>query len=64
MAYNYWTLHKLLEYDIPNLNINIKEYSLHILKNVKVTHEDIYKQSKKIFKTNKLIHKLKTTKFV
>lgn len=59
IAYNYWTLHKLLEYNIPNLNIIIKEYSLHILKNVKVTHEDIYKHSKKIFKTNKLIYKLK-----
>ncbi len=32
VAYNYWTLFKLLEYDIPNLNIIIKEYSLNILK--------------------------------
>ena len=58
VAYNYWTLFKLLEYDIPNLNIIIKEYSLNILKKYNVTHDDIYKYSKKIFKTNKLVYKL------
>ena len=58
IAYNYWTLFKLLDYDIPNLNIIVKEYCLKVVKNYKVTHDDIYKYSKSIFKTNKLVYKL------
>ena len=50
IAYNYWTLFKLLEYDIPNLNIIIKEYSLNILKKYNVTHVIFINIQKKYLK--------------